>query len=192
MRKEVGVLPDDLLIGLIARFDPLKDHRTFTEAARLTLIKMPNTHFLLCGRNITQENRTLKAWINETGATSNFHLLGFRDDIPNIMNGLDINSLSSTGEAFPNVIGEAMACAVPCVATNVRDVGDLIGDTGIVVPAKDPEALAQGWERLAQMKKEERLNLGQRARMRIQQVFDITLITRRYESLYEESVGEQN
>jgi len=124
-------------------------------------------------------------WIEPAGPSSIFHLLGQRDDIPHIMNGLDIHTLSSSGEAFSNVLGEAMACSVPRAATDIGDTTYLIGDTSITVPPKDPQALAGGWEQLLCISAEKRQTLGERARQRIQQYFSIAQITQRYEALYE-------
>jgi glycosyltransferase involved in cell wall biosynthesis len=165
---------------------PLKDHQTFTEAAGLFLARHSQAHFLLCGRDISWENEMLSKWINAAGSRSNFHLLGHRDDIPRIMNGLDVNTLSSIGEAFPNVLGEAMACGVPCVTTDVGDAAEIVGDTGIVVPPGDPQALAQGWEQIINMTVQERVKLGERARERIRSRYQIQQIAKQYESLYRE------
>jgi glycosyltransferase involved in cell wall biosynthesis len=188
-RKDLGLDPDIFLIGLVARFDPLKDHQTFSRAAGLFLQQHPQTHFLLCGKDISWENKKLSMWIEAAGPRTNFHLLGQQDNIPRLMNGLDINTLSSSGEAFPSVIGEAMACEVPCVATDVGDTAYLIGDTGITVPSKDPQQLSRGWERLLEMGTEKRHVLGEQARQRIEQHFSITQIVRRYETLYEKVVN---
>ena len=189
LRRELGLFPDTFVIGLVARFDPLKDHLTFVEAARLCCLRHPQIHFLMCGKDISRENKALSGWIESAGIRENCHLLGSRDDIPHVMAGMDINTLSSIGEAFPNVLGEAMACGVPCVATDVGDSSLIIGDTGMVVPPKDPQALADAWERLLRLSAEERLTLGERARQRIQQLFNIVQITHRYEDLYEQIVG---
>jgi glycosyltransferase involved in cell wall biosynthesis len=192
LRKELGLERETFLIGLVARFDPLKDHLTFTQAAGLLLDRHPQVHFLLCGRNISWKNATLESWIEAAGHRSNFHLLGQRDDVPHIMNGLDINTLSSSGEAFPNVIGEAMACGVPSVATDVGDTAYLIGDSGITVAPKDQYGLARGWERFLEMDARQRRTLGARARERIQQNFGIAQITRKYENLYEQTCRQGN
>ncbi len=192
LRQELSLSPDTHLIGLVARFDPLKDHHTFIQAAGSLFLQHPQTHFVLCGQGVSKQNETLSGWIESAGISANCHLLGRRSDIPHLMAGLDINTLSSVGEAFPNVLGEAMACGVPCVTTDVGDAAEIVGDTGIVVPASDPQALAQGWEKLLQMSPEQRRNLGERARLRIQQNYEISLITRRYEDVYNQIVIKKN
>jgi glycosyltransferase involved in cell wall biosynthesis len=118
-------------------------------------------------------------------------LLGRRADIPRLTAALDVASASSAfGEGFPNVVGEAMACGIPCVVTNVGDAARIVGETGIVVPPKDPVALAEGWRKLIALGAEGRGQLGQAARARIQQHYSLTGVVRQYEDLYE-SVTEE-
>jgi glycosyltransferase involved in cell wall biosynthesis len=185
LRMQLGIEPATLLIGMVARYDPQKDHVNFIRAARIHHQTAPQTHFVLCGEGLTWENIPLCAEIDAAGLRSHFHLLGRRDDMPAVFTTLSLHALSSAyGEAFPNVLGEAMACGVPCVATDIGDSSFLIGDTGMVVPPKDPQALADAWERLLRLSAEERFALGERARQRIQQLFSIVQIARRYEDLY--------
>ena len=186
LRLELELPPEAFLVGLVARFDPLKDHWTFIQAARHCCLQYPQTHFLLCGEGIAWENETLSGWIDSAGIRANCHLLGRRDDIPHVMAGLDINTLSSIGEAFPNVLGEAMACGVPCVTTDVGDAAEIVGDTGIVVPPGDPQALARGWEQILSLTAQERVRLGERARERIRSRYQIQQVVKQYESLYAE------
>jgi glycosyltransferase involved in cell wall biosynthesis len=188
LRRELGLPPGTFLIGLVARFGPLKDHQTFTQAARQCCLQYPQTHFLLCGGGISWENDALSGWIDSAGIRANCHLLGRRDDIPHVMAGLDINTLSSIGEAFPNVLGEAMACGVPCVTTDVGDAAEIVGDTGIVVPPRDAHALAEGWERMINLSTQERHELGQRARARIQTHYQIGEVVQRYQQLYRQLI----
>jgi glycosyltransferase involved in cell wall biosynthesis len=184
LRRELELSPDTLLIGLVARFDPIKDHQTFIQAARQFSLLYPQTHFLLCGEGISWQNVILAGWIESAGIRANCHLLGRRDDIPRVMAGLDINTLSSIGEAFPNVLSEAMACGVPCVTTDVGDAAEIVGDTGIVVPPGEPQALARGWEHIVNLTTEERIRLGEKARERIHSRYQIQQIVEQYESLY--------
>jgi glycosyltransferase involved in cell wall biosynthesis len=117
-------------------------------------------------------------------------LLGERRDLATLYPAFDIVTLSSAyGEGFPNVLGEAMACAVPCVATDTGDAPLIIGDTGIIVPPRDPAALAEGWRRLAELGPEGRAELGTTARARIIEHYDIDQIVPRFEALYEEIAG---
>ena len=184
VRQEFGIPEDIILIGLIGRFNPQKDHRNFIKAAALLQKNIPNVQFLFCGDDITWENHKLSKWIEGSGLSKNFHLLGKRDDIAKIMIALDIASSSSFGEAFPLVVGEAMACGVPCVVTDVGDSALIVGDTGIVVPPKNPQALAEGWGRLIEMGAEARRKLGIAARKRIQANYSLAAITGQYEDLY--------
>ena len=186
VRSELGVDQEALLVGLVARFHPQKDHRNFVQAAARFHAYAAKTHFLLCGDGITWENPELVGWIEAAGIRDWCHLLGRRDDIPRLTAALDIASTASSAEAFPNVIGEAMACAVPCVVTDVGDSAIIVGETGIVVPPKDPQALADGWRRLLlDMSREERLQLGLVARQRIRERYSLGKVVGQYERLYE-------
>ena len=190
VRKELGVSEEAPLIGLMARFHPQKDHRNFVLAAAKFHTRLPESNFLLCGDGITWNNPQLAGWIEAAGIQSQCHLLGSRDDIQRLTAALDVASTSAShGEAFPNVIGEAMACGVPCVVTDVGDSAIIVGETGVVVPPKDPRALAAGWSQLLQeMSREERQQLGFAARQRISEKYSLGKIVEQYESLYESLV----
>lgn len=188
VRRELGLPLEAPLIGLISRFDPVKDHRTFTLAALRLLNQLPNVHFLLCGGGVTWENSELSAWIRSSGAASHFRLLGERDDIPRLTAALDLAALSSYTEGFPNVIGEAMACGVPCVTTDVGDAAYIVGETGRVVPPRQPEALAEALRELIEDGPERRAALGAAARRRVAEYFDLPGVAARYEGLYRDIV----
>lgn len=101
------------------------------------------------------------------------------------MAALDVATTSSAfGEAFPIVVGEAMACGVPCVVTDVGDSAVIVGETGAVVPPGDPDALAAGWRRLLDMRQDERSRLGMAARQRIGERYSLKKIVAQYEQLY--------
>lgn len=189
-RAEIGIPEDAFLIGLIARDDPMKDHQTFLQAAGYLLKNHPNIHFILVGRGIDEGNQRLMSLIESLGILKQTHLLGERSDVANIVPALDIaSSASSFGEGFPNVIGEAMACGVPCVVTDVGDSAIIVGDTGKVVPPKNPEALAVAWSDLIMIGSEHRRQLGLAARQRIEENYSLPAIVAKYESLYQELVS---
>lgn len=147
---------------------------------------------MLCGDDITWGNRSLVGWIENMGLKNNFYLLGRRDDMPRFHASLDIAvSSSAYGEGFSNTIGEAMACGVPCAATDVGDSALIIGDTGRVVPPQDPAALAAAWRELIEMGPENRARLGKVARKRIADNFSLPVIAARYEKLYKEIVKQR-
>lgn len=184
LRDELGLSPDAPLIGMAARFHPLKDHSNFVSAAARLHATHPEVNFLLCGEGTSWKNPQLAGWIAEAGLRDKFHLLGHRKDMPLIYAALSIATSASRGEAFPLAVGEAMACGTPCVVTDVGDSALLVGDTGRVVPAEDPIALALAWQNLLECGAERRLQLGLAARRRIQQQFSLPAIVERYQQLY--------
>jgi glycosyltransferase involved in cell wall biosynthesis len=114
--------------------------------------------------------------------------MGLRRDVHRVLNAFDIHALSSAfGEGFPNVLGEAMATGVPCVVTDIGDSGMIVGDTGIVVPPRDPAALANGWRRLLDLPPQEFATLRLRARQRVVTEFSLAASVRQYAALYEAS-----
>jgi glycosyltransferase involved in cell wall biosynthesis len=105
--------------------------------------------------------------------------------MPRLSAALDVACSSSAyGEAFSNVLGEAMACGVPCAVTDVGDSAYIVGDTGKVVAPNDPLALAGAVVELLELPAGRRLELGQAARLRMQQSFEIQAVVKRYEQLY--------
>lgn len=187
VRVELGVGRDTQIIGLIGRFDPQKNHKGFMEAARSLHQKRPEVHFLLAGKEIDENNFELMSAVREAGVGGVVHLLGLRSDIPRLMAALDVLvSSSSYGEAFPNVLGEAMACGVPCVVTDVGDSAFIVGDTGRVVSPGDMPGLAEEMEALLALPHAEWASLSVRARDRVAKYFEIGQIARQYEAFYSE------
>ena len=184
VRAELGLVADTPLVGLIARYDPQKNHSGFIEAAASVHKALPQVHFILAGTGVEKSNKDLTSHILRAGLRECVHMLGRRDDIPRLMASLDLLASSSFGEAFPNVLGEAMACNVPCVVTDVGDSAEIVGDTGRVVAPGDMPSLARHLIDLLQLPKEELGQQGIRARQRICARYDITDVTRRYEEFY--------
>ena len=185
VRRELGLAPDATLIGLVARYDPFKDHANFLRAAAALKGRLPDVHFLLCGDGVDPGNETLASMVAALGLQGHCHLLGLRRDVPRLQAGLDLATSSSASESFPLAVGEAMACGVPCVATDVGDSALIVGETGRVVPPHDPLALAAAWEELLALAPDARRRLGQAARLRVQERYELVGITRRYENVYE-------
>jgi len=194
VRRELAIPEKSPVIGLIARFDPQKNHQGFFEAAGRLHTQRPDVHFLLAGEGVETINPAIAAWMAEAGIGSVTHLLGLREDISRLTAALDIASSSSWGEAFPNVVGEAMACGVPCVVTDVGDSAYIVGDTGRVVPSGDPRALADTCAELLALPESERRALGERARARVKENFELGSVVKRYEAFYDELVelGRKN
>jgi glycosyltransferase involved in cell wall biosynthesis len=184
-RKELGVNKNTTLVGAIARFHPMKDHGNFLMAAASVLEKIPDAHFIMAGHEVDEQNEFLTDKINELGLRKHCHMLGERRDINYIMSACDVIVTSSSyAEAFPSVIGEAMACGVPCVSTDIGDSARVIGDTGKVVPKKDSIALAEGIVEVLSMSADARALLGVQARKRILEHFTIDAIEKQYADLY--------
>lgn len=178
------------LIGLVGRWHPLKDQTTFLRAAALVRQSYPRARFVLAGRGLETGNAELMRAIDEAGVGDAVHLLGERRDVPALLAGLDLFCLSSVSESFPNVVGEAMACGVPCVVTNVGETGEIVGDTGVVVPARDPRALADGLVKLLKEDAQSRRRRGERARNRIVARYSMDIVLDRYLELYRDLLGE--
>jgi glycosyltransferase involved in cell wall biosynthesis len=184
VRRELGIQAGALLIGIAARFHPLKDHRNFVQAAARLRKKIPGVHFLLCGLDITWQNSQLAGWIDAAGIRDCCHLLGLRRDMSRLFAAMDIATTASRSEAFPVVIGEAMACGTPCVVTDVGDSAMIVDQTGMVVAPRDPDALAEAWRRLIDAGPEVRRRLGMAARQRVEQNFALPAIVDRYQAIY--------
>lgn len=149
IRSEWGVAENEMLIGLVARLDPMKDHSTFLKAAALLKQERTRVRFVCVGDGPQHYRQTLQQLAESLGTTERLIWARSRDDMPGVFNALDMAiSSSSYGEGFSNVIGEAMACGVPCVVTDVGDSAWVVGDRGEVVSPGDPVALKNAIGRL--------------------------------------------
>lgn len=191
LRDELGIPAEAPVIGCVARFHPLKDYHNMVQAAGIIHQTRPDVQFVFCGLNVDANNAQLNNWIDTAGTGTVTHLLGRRDDVPRLMNTFDLLALASSGEAFPMVVGEAMATGVPCVVTDVGDAAYLVGDTGTIAPPRDPVALAQAALALLDEAPEVWQARGQAARQRITESFSLAAISARYAALYRELVGPE-
>jgi glycosyltransferase involved in cell wall biosynthesis len=192
VREELGIRADANLIGIAARFHPQKDHLNFIRAAARLHKQIPDIHFLLCGLDISWQNSQLVEWIETAGIRACCHLLGVRRDMSRLFTAMDMATTTSrSGEAFPLVIGEAMACGTPCVVTDVGDSALIVGETGTVVAPGDSHALAEAWRKLIEAGPVVRHRLGLAARHRVQQHFALPAIVERYQATYARLANEK-
>jgi len=183
-RAEWGVSEDEKLIGLVGRLDPKKDHPTFLKAAALLAQEREDVRFVCVGDGLADYRQELHKLGQELGLTERLIWAGARDDISAVYNSLEIASSSSSyGEGFPNVIGEAMACGVPCVVTDVGDSAWIVGDAGVVVPPKNHHALADGWRDMLRRLGDHRLSLSEKARARVALHFDLDALVQKTSDL---------
>ncbi|MFT5314723.1 MAG: glycosyltransferase involved in cell wall biosynthesis [Candidatus Krumholzibacteriia bacterium] len=183
-RLDLGVPPETFLVGNLGRYHPVKAQGDFIEAAALFGEKNPEIHFLLAGADITAENPVLQKAVLSSGVSERIHLLGPQDDPAAFLAALDIYCLSSHGEGFPNVLGEAMACGVPCVTTDVGEAKEIVIPWGEVAPPADPVSLAAAMESLFGRMSQEGERLGHACRVSIGDRYDLAQIADLYTAMY--------
>jgi glycosyltransferase involved in cell wall biosynthesis len=168
IRQEWKIGNDKVLIGLVGRLDPMKDHPSFLKSAALLLKERQDLHFICIGTGSKSYAQELYQLTKQLGIDNYVTWAGARADMCAVYNALDITvSASAYGEGFPNVIGEAMACGIPCVVTDVGDSAWIVGDIGIVVPPGNPEALAASCIKLITLTLAEKFALQEKSRQKI-------------------------
>jgi glycosyltransferase involved in cell wall biosynthesis len=188
-RKQLGLKEGVLVVGIVARFNVAKDYHTFIQAATLVARQMENVVFVCCGHNVDWKNVVLSQWIKEMTLEKKVYLFGLCNEVQDIMVAFDILVSSSISEAFSNVIGEAMSCGVPCVATDVGDSSIIIGNKDYIVPPQRPELLAQAIIKILHMNNEERKLLQVAVRERIAQRYSLVRVVEQYENLYYQMIN---
>lgn len=181
---ELNLPTDAVMIGMVARFDSQKDHHNFIIAAKILIQRIPNVYFVMVGAGVSFDNKSLRDLIGYDATSSRFRLLGFRTDIPRLNAALDLAVCSSWGESFPNTVGEAMSCGVPCVVTDVGDCPEVVADTGWVVPPGDFDALADKIHQALMLSSDELRSIGRQARLRIVENYSIERVINDYQDLY--------
>jgi glycosyltransferase involved in cell wall biosynthesis len=190
VRQELGLPDDALLIGHVGRVHPIKDHDTLLRAVATVFRSVDRAHLLLIGRG-TDTSSLIAGLGAGLGLGTRLHALGERRDTARLLAALDVAVSSSHSEGFPNVIGEAMACGIPCAVTDAGDSAALLGDGGVVVPPRNPDALAEAILQLFRMEASARRAMGEAGRARIVREFSLPTIARRYVDLYMELAGGQ-
>ncbi len=186
MRDSLNIDETLFLIGSVARWDPQKDHKTLLHAISMLIEHNPHVRCVLIGKGMDRDNHLLLQMINQLHISDHVILLGPRDDIPAIMNAVDLNVVSSLyGEAFPNVIAEAMACGTPCVATDIGDASLIIGNDGWIVPVANPVALADAIVKAIRFLSDtQAADLKRRCRERIVLSFSMERMVNKYMAIW--------
>lgn len=183
MRRALGLTDDAVVYGLVGRYYAVKGHDVFIRAAALTR-EHADMAFVLIGRNASSDNPELVARLEQLDLSDRFRLLGARNDVPAILNALDVVCVPSTYEGFPNALGEAMAVGLPCIATDVSDVASILGGAGRIIAVGDHQALAEAMVDLRDLGPDGRSALGASARGIILQKYTLDKVAADYQAHY--------
>jgi len=184
VRKELGIAAEDPVIGTIARLHPQKGHIYLIQAAERIVLKFPNARFVLVGNG--ELRQFIENEVKVKHLDKHFFFLGFRSDVAQLLKSFDVFVLPSLYEGMPNAILEAMASGKPVVATAVDGSKEIIinGETGLLVPAKNAERLAEAVLYLLENRKAAR-ELGQKGRNRVETLFSLEKQIEGFEKLYQ-------
>jgi glycosyltransferase involved in cell wall biosynthesis len=182
-KRQLNISPDEKVIGIVARLVPVKNHRTLFAAFKKVRQACPKTRLLIVGEGPLDED--LRRFAAELGETENILFLGKRDDVRELLHIMDVVCLASLSEGLSLTLLEAMASARPAVATNVGGNPELVLDglTGLLVPPRDPERMAEAIVALLRDDGRRR-SMGEAGRRRVEEKFNIQNCVKEYEELY--------
>lgn len=183
-RQRLGIEPHHLLVGSFGRFHPVKDHETLICAFSQVVNRIPTARLVLAGSGINESNDKLARLLEIHSVADKVVLLGLCDGMSALYNALDVYTLSSRSESFPNVLGEASAVGVPCVTTDVGDAAKIVNGSGCVAPPGDAYALAQAMLTFLEQPPAQRVAAGERARAHIVKHFSLAVAVSAYNTLY--------
>lgn len=194
VRRELGIASDALVVGMLARYHPVKDHAMSLRAAAYLAERRPNIVFVYAGNRVDEANKEIANIIETLGLAGRVHLLGERQDVSRLYASFDAYWMSSVAqgvtEGFPNVIAESMSCGVPCVATDVGDARTIIGSTGMVVESHDWRIFAQAVSDLLDSGASQLRRLGLEARERIVRDYSLGVIATAYEEVWDHVLSD--
>ncbi len=183
-RRRFGIAPGTFVVGIVGRYNPIKDYASFFSAAKLMSEKIPSVRFIAVGKGVDESNSEIVAQIDQLGIQEKCVLAGNQNEMHEIYPAMDVLVSSSEAEGFPNVLGEALSCGIPCVATDVGDSARVVGPVGIVVPPKDPAKIADAVDTLYREKDEARATRANASRQHIIENYGLDAIVRQYETLF--------
>jgi glycosyltransferase involved in cell wall biosynthesis len=182
-RRAWGLPLDAPLVGIVGRMSPVKDHPTFLRAAARVAVTLPAARFVCVGGGTTEQVAALKIQVEGLGLSDRVHWAGAVQDMGSVYNALSVLVLCSLDEGLPNVLGEAMACGIPCATTRVGDAAALVGGTGVVVDSSDDAALAVAIMGLLSESEAARVARSAAARERICGSFSVATLAHRTEGV---------
>ena len=182
IRADLGLDDGQLVFGLVGRYHETKGYPIFIQAASRVAERYPDARFACVGPGT--DGRQMNGLLEVEGLRPRFILLGARRDIPSIMRAMDVVCVPSLAEGFPNVLGEAMASSLPCIATDVSDVVTILGGTGKLVDIDDVEGLAAAMIEMIEIGTRGRAALGAKARERILRNYTLELVAAHYVERY--------
>lgn len=189
LAASLGIGPERTMIGMVARVHPMKDHANLFAAVRAVRDAGHDVHLVLAGADTDRMPAPLEQKLQALLPQDRVSRLGDRRDLAEWLPGLDIAVLSSAwGEGFPNVIGEALAAGVPCVATDVGDSREILGEGGQGVAPGDPAALAAALIRLIEAGPQARAAIGVTGRDRVIEHYSLDRIEGQYEQIYRDKL----
>jgi glycosyltransferase involved in cell wall biosynthesis len=204
-RRSLGIEDDTLLIGIIGRLVPIKNHRMFFQAVRVFLKQNPVVHakFVVVGDGELRDE--LEAYCQDLGLASHVVFSGWIRNVPLVYADLDILALSSTNEGTPVSIIEAMASSVPVISTDAGGVLDLLGppdgipssdgfvvcERGILCKKNDASGFAKGLKHLMEIDIREKQKRMMRARSFVRERFSEKRLLHDIESLYLELMANR-
>jgi glycosyltransferase involved in cell wall biosynthesis len=191
VRSLFGISEGPMIVGMVARLHPMKDHIMLVEAVRLARAAGHDLHLLMVGAGLEAPPEALARAIDRALPADRITLADERTDISDWLAGIDVAALpSSWGEAFPNIVGEAMACGVPCVVTSIGDCEWIVGEGGIAVPPRHVDDMARALIHLAEIGPEERRLMGAAGRARVVEHFTLERVANQYRRMYEDVLAE--
>ncbi len=185
MRSSLGIRADEIVVGTVGRLHPVKNHEGFLAAAAMIARDRGDVRFLLAGQDVDLEHAPFNRLVEQSGiAIDRLLALGERTDVARVMCMLDIAANVSHAESFPNVVGEALACGVPCVVTPVGDSAFIVGDAGVVCGDTAPNSIADGIRKLLEVGPEGRARMALRGLERMRELFSLPTVKARFDALY--------
>ena len=176
LRRSLDIPEDAVVVGMLARVDPMKDYPTFLKAIENLSGAHGNLYGMVAGKGTEDASWPV--------SPPRLLRLGLWENAPAFLNALDIMVLSSFGEGFPNVVGEAMACAIPTIVTDVGDAAVLVQTETQIVPPQDVDKLTLALKRLLALSSAERKAIGEKGRERIVSSYSLSIMRQRYASFY--------